>query len=437
MYRRSIFFLTFFFCIATSLLNAQDKSTLENQRTQLKKEIEQTQKLLIETQKNAKVSIGQLSLINRKVNLQENVMDNIHDEIRNLSDDIYLSQLEINRMNRVLDTLKQEYAKSMVYAYKNRGNYSFLNFIFASESFNDAIKRITYLKSYRNYREMQAQNILKTQALLEEKVKELEVSKKRKGVVLKEEGQEMEKLAKQKSEKAQIVNALKGKQKELNAIIREKKKEDSKLKNAITAMIRREIELAKAEAARKEKARLEALKKEKPKTETPVTNSKTETATTPSAPVRKTAPPSNSVLVNSEAEVALNANFEKNKGRLPWPATGYILYHFGNNQLPGGVDYYNAGVTIGTKLGDPVKAVFEGEVTLVGYIENNQAVYIKHGRYFTIYSNLTGVTVKRGDHVQTGQTIGHAGENEEGEGGRVEFLLLRETDYQNPQSWLK
>lgn len=433
---RIVFFLLLFFSAST--LFAQDKTDLQKQRERIKNEIEQTQKILNETKKTATVSIGQLSLINKKVNLQENVMDNIHKEINNLNDNIYLTQLEINRMKRVLDTLKQEYAKSMVYAYKNRGNYSFLNFVFASESFNDAIKRITYLKSYRNYREMQADNILKTQALLEDKVEALSHNKNRKGVVLQEQGKEMGKLEKQKEEKADIVNKLKGRQKELTAVIRAKQKEDGKLKNAISAMIKREIELAKKEAARKENERLAALKKQQESAEKNVT-AKTDTKkeTTPEPSPKKYSLPSNSVLVTTDAEVALNASFENNKGRLPWPVNGYVLYHFGNNQFPGGIDYYNSGVTLGAKIGEAVKAVFEGEVTLVSYIEDNQAVYIKHGKYFTVYSNLTGVTVKKGDHVQTGQTIGKAGVNEEGEGGRVEFLLLKESDYQNPQSWLK
>lgn len=448
MLKKAVFFATFLF-FSTSLI-AQDKSSLQHQRDQIKQEISETQKLLNETQKTAKVNISQLALINKKVNLQENVVDNIHKEIRNLTDDIYLTQLEINRMNRVLDTLKEEYSKSMVYAYKNRGNYSFLNFIFASENFNDAIKRIAYLKSYRNYREVQADNILKTQTLLEDKVESLASSKKRKSDVLQEEGKEMNKLEKQKDEKSGVVKELRGKTKELNSIIAAKRKEDNKLKNAVSAMVKREIELARAEAARKEKARLEAIKLEKAKAEaeakkeaaskpnnTTTATVKTEPKPEPAPPPKKVIPPANSVLVNTEAEATLNANFEKNRGKLPWPVNGFVIYHYGNNELPGPVVYYNSGVTIGTKIGEPVKAVFEGEVTLVSYILDNQAVYIKHGKYFTVYSNLTGVTVKRGDHVQTGQTIGKAAENDEGEGGRVEFLLLRESDYQNPQSWLK
>lgn len=412
-----------------------DKATLQKQREQLRNEIEQTEKILNETKKTAKVNIGQLSLINKKMDLQGNVIENINGEIRNLNNDIYSSQLEVNKMKRILDTLKQEYSKSMVYAYKNRSNYDFLNFIFSANNFNDAIKRIAYLKSYRNYREMQSENILKTQAMLEDKIAILSGNKKRKNVVLDEQGKELTKLEKQQQEKSEIVTQLKGKQKELTAQVNAKRKQDAKLRNAISAMIKREIEIARAEAAKKEKARLEELKRtkaaEKSNPEEKTTIAKT---VKPNVPAKTT---TSSVLVSTEADKALNASFEKNKGSLPWPVNGFVISHYGANQLPGNIDYNNPGVTIGAKVGETVKAVFDGEVTLVSYIEDKQAVFIKHGKYFTVYSNLESVNVQRGSQVKTGQAIGRVGVNDEGDGGRVDFILMKESDNVNPESWLR
>lgn len=420
--------LVFFLCTIAALAQEPTKDQLEKQRADLRKEIQATEKALIETQKTTKVNVGQLTLINKKLNLQDNVIRNISGEIQKLGDNIYLSQLEINKIKRILDTLKIEYAKSMVYAYKNRSNYDFLNFIFAANNFNDAIKRIAYLKSYRNYREMQAENILKTQALLEDKIEKLSGMKAQKKDVLDEKDKELEKLQKQKEEKASIVNQLKGRQKELSAQVREKRKQDAKLKNAITAMIRREIERAKAEAARKEKERLAAAAK----------NNKAEAGSDKPATASKSASsiPSGSVLVSSEADRELNASFEKNKGALPWPADGYVISHFGPNQYPGGIDYNNPGVSIGVKVGAPVKSVFDGEVTLVNYMDDKQVVFIKHGKYFTVYSNLSSAGVQRGDKVKTGQVIGKAGVNDDGN-GEVDFILMQESNNVNPESWLK
>jgi len=410
----------------------EDKNMLQKQREQLRKEIEETEKELNETKKTAKVNIGQLSLINKKVNLQENIIGNINDEIKNLNNNIYLSQLEINKMNRILDTLKDEYANSMVYAYKNRSNYDFLNFIFSASSFNDAIKRIAYLKSYRTYREMQAENILRTQAMLEDRIKILSGSKERKNAVLKEQDKAMTQLEKQQEEKKMIVNKLKGQQKELTAQVNAKRKQDAKLKNMIAAMIRREIEIARNEAAKKEKARLAELKKNNAASNNTAGNNASSKAAKPEVNSR----PSGSVLVSSEADKALDASFKNNRGSLPWPVSGYIIAHFGSNKLPGGIVYDNPGVTIGAKIGEAVKAVFEGEVTLVSYIEDKQAVFIKHGKYFTVYSNLSSANVQRGDQVKTGQVIGKAGANDEGQ-GQVDFILMQESTNVNPESWLK
>jgi septal ring factor EnvC (AmiA/AmiB activator) len=418
-------FIFFLVALAATAQKELSKDELEKQRDQLKKDIQATEKALIETQKTTKVNVGQLSLINKKLNLQDNVIHNISGEISKLSDNIYLSQLEINKIKRVLDTLKVEYAKSMVYAYKNRSNYDFLNFIFSANNFNDAIKRIAYLKSYRSYREMQAENILKTQTMLEDKIRNLSGMKDDKKDVLSEKDKELDKLQKQKEEKANIVSQLKGRQKELLAQVRDKRKQDAKLKNAITAMIRREIERARAEAARKEKERLAAAK-----------NNKTETKDEKSnATISKHSIPSGSVLVSSEADKALNASFEKNKGSLPWPSDGYVITHFGPNQYPGGIDYNNPGVSIGVKAGAPVKSVFEGEVTLVNYMDDKQVVFIKHGKYFTVYSNLASASVQHGDKVKTGQVIGKAGLNDDGN-GEVDFILMDENNNVNPESWL-
>ncbi len=424
----SITFLLFLFNATAQ--QPEDKSVLQKQRDQLRKDIDETEKALNETKKTAKVNIGQLSLINKKVNLQENIIGNINDEIKNLNNNIYSSQLEINKMNRILDTLKDEYSNSMVYAYKSRSNYDFLNFIFSASSFNDAIKRIAYLKSYRSYREMQAENILRTQDMLQDRIQILSGSKQRKNVVLKEQDKAMTQLEKQQEEKKMIVNKLKGQQKELTEQVTAKRRQDAKLKNMISAMIRREIEIARNEAAKKEKERLAELKKNNPNTKnnTTANNSTTKPAARPI--------PSGSVLVSSEADKALDASFKNNHGSLPWPVSGYIIAHFGSTTLPGGIIYDNPGVSIGAKIGESVKAVFEGEVTSVSFIEDKQVVFIRHGKYFTVYSNLASASVQRGENVRTGQVIGKAGINDEGQGA-VEFILMKENDFVNPQTWLR
>ncbi len=407
-----------------------NKDDLLKQRQQLKKEIEETEKILNETKKTTKENLGQLSLINKRLDLQGNVIENITGQLKFIENDIYKSQKEVNKLARILDTLKQEYAKSMVYAYKNRNSYDFLNFIFSASSFNDAIKRITYLKSYRTYREQQGDNIVRTQKLLQLRINELSGNKQKKNIALTEKNKEMIVLEKQQDEKEKIVTKLKGRQKELSAQITNKRKQDAKLRGMITAMIKREIDNArrKAEADKAERDRLARLNKPKPNDNTEVTITKPSVIRTPKK--------IESVLVSSEADRVLDANFERNRGSLPWPSDGFILSHWGRNSLPGGVAYDNPGVSIGTSVGGSVKAVFDGEVTLVNSMDDKQVVFIKHGKYFTVYSNLSSANVQRGQAVKTGQVVGRAGANDDGQ-GQVDLIIMKENNNVNPEKYLR
>lgn len=423
--------LTVFISFLSIIALSQSKDDLQKQRQQLKKEIEQTEKILNDTRKTTKENLGQLNLINKSINLQGNVIQTISSQLKYIENDIYRSQREVNKLGKVLDTLKQEYARSMVYAYKNRNNYDFLNFIFSASSFNDAVKRITYLKSYRNYREMQGTNILRTQQLQQLRIAELSGNKQKKNETLKEQSKEMSVLEKQQQDKERIVSKLKSRQHELSSQISNKKKQDSRIQGMMNAMIKREIAKAREEAA-KAKALADAREKK---------NNESNPATTTPAPVKKTTTknvtPTESVLVSSEADKALDASFERNRGSLPWPSDGYVLIHYGPYTIPGSnIKGNNPGVTIGTQVGASVKAIFDGEVTLVSYMDETQVVFIKHGKYFSVYSNLSSSTISRGQQVRTGQVIGKAGANDDGQ-GQVDLILMKENDNVNPESWLK
>lgn len=175
-----IFSVTLFTFFSLSVLAQETREELEKQRAALKKEMEQTQKLLNSNKAKTKENLARWKLINDKLNLQNRLIENIGKDINLLDKNITNNQKEISRYNKLLDTLKEEYAKSMVYAYKNRNSYDFLSFIFSAASFNDAIKRIAYLKYYRDYREKQGENILRTQELRKQKVNELGSIKERK-----------------------------------------------------------------------------------------------------------------------------------------------------------------------------------------------------------------------------------------------------------------
>lgn len=425
---------TVFFALAYAVVLAQpqpskEQQELEKQRQQLKKELEQTQKLLNDNKKVTKENMSVLGIINRKLNIHENIVNNINREINLMDNNIYKSQRDVNKLQLLLDTLKQEYSRSMVYAYKNRSNSDFLNFIFSAASFNDAIKRINYLKSYRSYREMQGENILRTQVLLKSRILELGESKKKKNDVLQVQSKEVGALQAQQEEKNKIVSKLKAEGKELNNQIAAKKKQMQKVNNAITAAINRAIKEANEE--RKRKAKLEAAENAK--------NTAAATSSSPKVkkPVAAEKKPENALLSSVE-DVKLNESFERNRGNLPWPVgSGYLLLHHGSNTLGNGVEVVSQGISIGCDVGTPVKAVFDGEVLLVNNYDDVQMIVIKHGRYFTGYSNLTSVSVSKGQSVKAGQVIGRSAANLDGIGA-VDLQISNDKNQDmNPETWLK
>jgi septal ring factor EnvC (AmiA/AmiB activator) len=442
---KSFFFLLLSFFIGyASLAQSTAQQELEKQRLELKREIEQTQELLDKNKKNTKESLGQLSLINRKLNLQENIIENISKDINLLDNSIYKSQRDINRLQVLLETLKQEYAKSMLYAYKNRSSSDFLNFIFSASSFNDAIKRVTYLKSYRNYRELQGDNILRTKVLLNQNIEALTGNKIKKGQVLQTQSKELSVLETQQQEKNQIVKNLKQQGKELNNQISAKKKQMQKVSNAIAAAIKRAQEMARKEALAKaleEKTKRDAAERAAEKNKLAIEKGNAAVIAKP-APLKpeKALPISvrqESILLGNDAEVKLNANFISNKGTLPWPVDkGYMIMRFGPQKLDIGVVVDNPGITIGSEIGTSVKALFDGEVSSVTNIENMQVVIVKHGAYFTTYSNLSGVHLSRGQDIRTGQVVGKVAPNDEGIGS-IDLIISNEKSNLNPEGWLR
>src|SRR5258705_2277189 len=295
---KKIFFSLLFFLGITTVISAQpadDKARLEKERNDLQRELNEIQGIYDKVKGQTKLTLGQLNVLKHKIGLQEKYIDNINKELNSIDDDIYLSNLEIYRLQKQLDTLKVQYARSVVYAYKNRSNYDYLNFIFSANSFNDAVRRISYLKSYRSYRGNQVGTILETQQLIARRKKQQLGRKEQKNVALANQTKQVQELAVQKKEKDAVVSKLKLQEKDLQKQIAAKKKRDRDLQNSINAIVRREIEASRLEAKKRadEEAKKNALTN-------PVTNPTTNpgTVTTPTSRI-KTATVKPTVVFNS------------------------------------------------------------------------------------------------------------------------------------------
>ena len=452
--RKKIFLQLFLLAFTGAIVaqpTGQDKSQLEKERQEIQRELKEIQGMYNKVKGQTKQTLGQLNVLKRKIDLQEQYINSINKEIKSIDDDLYLSNLEIYRLQKQLDTLKAQYARTVVYAYKNRSNYDYLNFIFSAGSFNDAIKRIAYLKSYRAYREKQVNTILETQDLIAQRKKQQLGRKERKNVALVNQGKQVKDLEVQKKEKDVIVSQLKLKEKDLSGQIAAKKKKDRDLQNAVLAIVRREIEAAKAKAKLESDARVKADADAKKKADEitaknkPVDNpTVTKPTTNPTAvvtpkrnePVKKPA----SYLDLNANDVRMNADFQTNKARLPWPVdNGVVTMRFGTNQIENTkLTFDNPGITISTpSSGVAVKCVFDGEVSGVYNLGDGMCVTIRHGKYFTTYSNLSSVSVSKGAVVKTGQSIGKAGKDDDGSGGQIDFILMIETRNVDPSPWLR
>ena len=397
--------------------SVQDKARLERERQEIQQELQAIQSEYNKLKKKSKASIGELTALQRKMEVQNKYIGNINREIRSINDDIYLSAVEINRMQVQLDTLKAQYARGVVYAYKNKSSYDFLNFLFSASSFNNALKRVSYLKSYRSYRQQQVTNILEKKKQIEDKKKALQGKQSQKKNALQNQQHQMAELETQKKEKATVVAKLKSQEKTLSKEIAAKKKRDSQLKNQITAILRR--------IADEERKKLEAANKAN---EAAGSTTRVPTST-------KRAPDYKNM---NEGQKALAASFEKNRGSLPWPVdNGAVTIPYGTSRVEG-LSIDNPGLTIATpSAGTPVKAVFEGEVSAVSNLGDGMMVMIRHGKYFTVYSNLSSASVSKGSTVRTGQVIGRAAQADDGTGGQVDFILMVESNNVNPQPWLR
>ncbi len=401
-------------------LFSQSSEELKKKQAEIQREIDDLKQTLNDTRKNRKASLGQLSMVQKKLRLRQQAINNINQQIGAIQNTIAQSNSEIVRLRDELDTLKAQYVKSIVYAYKNRSNYDFLNFIFSAASFNDALKRIEYLKSYRQYREEQADNIKKTQVVLEQKISSLRATREEKDKILEKQEKERQVLVQERREKDDIVDKLRAREKEISRELTSKQKADAKLRSAIKTAIDREIKLAREKAAAESKAAAAA----KPDAAEP--GAKRE--------VKK----SGRVFESTPEGLAMTGNFEKNKGRMPWPIEkGNIKIRFGTYTIEGTkLRGNNPGLTMETEPGAVVKAVFEGEVSRIFDIEGNWTVLVRHGKYFTVYSNLSAVSVQKEQKLSAGQMVGRAAVNNDGN-GEIEFLLMVENRNLDPEDWIR
>jgi septal ring factor EnvC (AmiA/AmiB activator) len=420
--------------------NGNSRDDLQKQAQTLQKELDDLNRLLDQTKNNKKSSLAQLALIRNKISKRESLINGIAKQVKVLDAAIQSNQQDVKRLNNELDTLKYRYAKSIVFAYQSRSGYEYLNFLFSAGSFNDAVKRITYLKSYRQNRETQAMAIGLSENNLKSKINILSENKQDRIKTLSAQTVQLKVLQDDRKEQDKVVKQLKNKEQEITTQVRQKEAQRRKMQAAIAAVIKREMQ----EAVKRENERLAKLKASN------VANNKTTSTEekTKSVPnvskveggLKSTS--SNrpySALETTEEGRETSISFENNKGGLPWPvATGIVNIHFGVESIPGTkLDRKSDGIELAVPKGTTVKSVANGTVVYVGDVNGDKTVLIKHGKYFTAFSCLSSASVSNGQEVKAGTVIGRSGFNLDGEGAVLFSICNEKAVYFDPENWLK
>jgi septal ring factor EnvC (AmiA/AmiB activator) len=405
--------------ISTLIWSQTDQEKLEQRKAQIQEEIRAQERLLESQNSKQKSVVTVIAQQTEKIKLREKLIFTTEKQSKLLKNDMYLNQLSINKLNRELVVLKEDYTRMIVKSYKSRSEQSRAMFLLSSENFLQAYKRAQYMKQYASYRKMQGEEIKTKSAQLLTFNGQLEVQKTEKQKLIEEQEKERLKLEQDKKEQEILVNSIKKEKKKTLAEIKKKQQESRAIDRQIDKLIREAIIEANKKAA-------EANRKANPKKV--VTAAETKAIET-----------STKIILTPEAKIIAD-NFKANRGKLPWPVEkGTVYSGFGDQPHPiyKTLTVHNSGVDIATEDGSNARAVFGGIVTKVIVLSPvNKAVFIQHGDYFTVYQNLSSVNVSKGDKVSIKQSLGRIRTN--GDSGKtiLKFMILQNTTPNNPSSWL-
>jgi septal ring factor EnvC (AmiA/AmiB activator) len=378
---------------------AQSKEELQRQRDELNRKIEYTKKLIADTKQGQEATFNDLRILKEQINYRRQLLTSYEKEIRRFGDEIKASENQIRELESKIARMKEEYAAMIRQAYKNRRNHDELMYIFAAKDFNQAFKRFKILQEYADYRKRQANEIRDTQEQLRVRVVELEEARKEKEALLSTKAAEADELAADRAQSESVLAELKQKESEL----RRQQEQQEAERQRLNAAIRRIIEEELAAEKRKNDGKFE---------------------------------------LTPEGRI-VSAEFEKNKGSLPWPVVrGVVTSRFGtqpHESIPG-ITIENNGVDIATEDGASVLAIFNGEVTSVFSIPGaGKNVIVTHGAYKSVYTNLTEVTVKKGQTVNAGEKLGTVITAANKTTAHLEIWKMSSSGPapQNPELWIK
>ena len=380
--------------------NVKKQKELENKSRLLKKEIKKINELLFSNEKKKKTALEEVEDLELKLSFREELIKINNQQANELVKRININENTITNQRNELDKLKKNYSEMIKNSYHSRSLNNRLMFLFSSENFYQAYKRLEYLKQYSASRRKFALRIEQKTKLLQELNQSLINQKIKKDNLIKENRKAKKVLLKEKSRQKEVINFLLKKRKNLSVQINLKQKQAKEIDNEIEKLIKQAILVSK-----------------------------------------KNNKKSNSVVFDLTPEAKLIAsNFKSNKGRLPWPLEkGVVIQRFGKQPHPvvRTTMIQSNGVTIATKPNSIVRSVFDGEVmAILVYKGSNPSVLIKHGNYISAYKNLGRVDVKKGEKIKAKQKIGKVFTNQKSGKSTIQFSIFNNAIPENPKNWI-
>ncbi|MAH20087.1 MAG: peptidase M23 [Flavobacteriaceae bacterium] len=397
------FILFIFLAIGSSNANAQSQrqQELEEKRRELQQEIREITKLLFAGKKEKKSVVSAVEDLNYKISVRKNLIRITNQQANLLTREINANQDEISTRRVKLKTLKEAYADMIVKSYKNRARDNKLMFLLSSSSFQQAYRRLQYIKQYADYQRQQAEIIKVETKQLQLLNQDLLVQKKNKQKLVGENKAAKLILDKELKDQQAFIESIQKNLARFSAQIKDKQKASEKLDKEIRKLIREAIAASNKKAGKSVKSRTFSMTPE---------------------------------------QKVLAANFTANKGKLPWPvASGVVKMRFGTNPSPidPSIKIKSNGVRIATNKGEPVRAVFDGVVQGIMTPKNgNNTIMIRHGNYITVYKNLSKFYVSKGDKVTTKQVLGEVITNKASGESILSFGIYKDSAIQNPSIWV-
>jgi septal ring factor EnvC (AmiA/AmiB activator) len=388
-----------FSVLVSFVSNAQTQKQLENRRIQLQKEIKEINTLLFQSKEEAETLLSELDDLTHKINVRSKLIETINQEAESLSKAIDKNEKEITLLEKKLTILKEDYADMIVQSYKSKNRQSRLMFLLSAENFQQAYKRLQYIKQYSNYRKQQGEEIKATSVNLRALTDSLQIKEDEKQLLIALHLSEQQSVIQEKNEQENLVVKVKAKEKKYIAQINDKQKEDRKLDRKIKRLIKEAIARSNKKSGSK-----------------------------------------SSSLIMTPEEKKLALSFIDNKGKLPWPTErGIVVRKYGKQKHPtlAGITIQSNGVHVATEKKAMARSIFDGTVLSIQLLPGRKKmVLVQHGNYISAYKNLDNVLVKKGEKISTKQKIGTIHTDVTTGKTILAFSLFKETNIQNPEHWV-